>query len=229
MRFILLGLLLVAGMLFTVPRVYADVPEAEVKCIEPAPMPEPAEGYGGNWGILNAINDLSNIAPGYKVSSYTDSSLPLGVYVVNPEPQDIKVLVYYKNLQRDVDIESRDNLYYQPPAGADQWLSICYLTEVAEPRWEQPTQGVIVPAGTKLLVPVVISIPDNATLDKPIYLALEFAEVQDDMLQFRQDALFLLVPAPKSSSPVIYMAFAGTLCVIVIGVYLFTLKRRRAR
>jgi hypothetical protein len=229
MKFALIGLLLVAGVLFAAPT-YADSPQqATVQCVSPAPVPELAIGYGGGWGILEAMTDLSNVSPGSQIATYSDTGLPIGVYVVNPGTEAISILVYYKDLQRDVSIGSRDTLYYEPPVGADRWITICYLQEVAPPRWEQPTMGVIVPAGTKLLVPVVISIPGNATLGKPTYLALEFAQADEAMIMFRQQALFLIVPVPAASSPVIYMVFAGGLCVLVIAIYLFTLRRRRAR
>jgi len=229
MKFVLIGLLLVAGVLFAAPT-YADNPQQpSVQCVSPAPVPELAIGYGGGWGILEAMTDLSNVSPGAQIATYSDTGLPIGVYVVNPEPDDVSILVYYKDLRRDVRIGSRDMLYYEPPAGADQWIQLCYLQEVAPPRWGQPTQGVVVPAGTKLLVPVVISIPGNATLNQPTYLALEFAQADEAMIMFRQQALFLIVPVPPAPSPVIYMIFAGGLCVLVIGIYLFTLRRRRAR
>ena len=229
MKFVLIGLLLVAGVLFAAPT-YADSPQqATVQCVSPAPVPELAIGYGGGWGILEAVTDLSNVGPGAQIATYSDTGLPIGVYVVNPEPDDVSILVYYKDLQRDVRIGSRDTLYYEPPADAASWIQLCYLQEVAPPRWGQTTGGVVVPAGTKLLVPVVISIPGNATLNQPTYLALEFAQADEAMIMFRQQALFLIVPVPPAPSPVIYMIFAGGLCVLVIGIYLFTLRRRRAR
>lgn len=228
MKFVLCGLLLIAAALFAAPT-YADSPQQpSVQCVSPAPVPELAIGYGGNWGILNAINDLSGVIPGFQVSTYTDTAEPLGVYVVNPESEDVNVLVYYKDLQRDVDIKGRP-LYYRPPVEADQWISICYLHEIAQPEAGQRTQGVIVPSGSKLLIPVVISIPGNATLEQPTYLALEFAEVSSATIQAKQVALFLILPAPPSSNSVMFIAFAAGLCVVVVAVYLFTLRRRRVR